>query len=48
MLAKSIRKAGELGSSAIPDRLKTNKSHSGLTFTVINNSQALELAKASD
>lgn len=44
-LAKSIRLAGELGSNEIPADMKSVESRGGPTFTVINNAQALKLAR---
>lgn len=44
VLAKSMRKAGELGTLGIPESMKTTESRSGLSFTVLGNSQALSLA----
>lgn len=44
VLAKSIRKAGELGGSGIPEGLRTTESRSGLSFALLDNRQALALA----
>jgi oxidoreductase len=44
-LAKSIRLAGELGSSGIPEGLKKTASWDGPSFTVLGNSDAIKLSE---
>ncbi|THG97068.1 hypothetical protein EW026_g4863 [Hermanssonia centrifuga] len=45
-LAKSMRIAGELGSSGIPENLKTPISKNGAVYTVIDNNPAVKLASS--
>ncbi|THG97062.1 hypothetical protein EW026_g4872 [Hermanssonia centrifuga] len=45
-LAKSMRTAGELGSSGIPANLKTHISKNGAVYTVIDNNPAVKLASS--
>lgn len=45
VLGKSIRLAGELGSEGIPAELKSTVSLGGHSVTILDNSQAVQLAQ---
>ncbi|KAJ3532197.1 hypothetical protein NM688_g7457 [Phlebia brevispora] len=43
-LARGMRRAGELGTPGIPPTMRSQETHDGVSFTLIDNSQALNLA----
>ncbi|KAF7798659.1 hypothetical protein EIP86_009883 [Pleurotus ostreatoroseus] len=43
-LARSLCRAGELGTAGIPPSMKTTEAHDGISFTLIGNPEAISLA----